>query len=357
MLAGRVYADPRAAVYVGDAVKRMAQLPADSVDCIVTSPPYFGLRDYGHEGQLGAESSLEEYVAGLVRVFDEAWRVLKPAGTLWLNLGDSYARTGGGGNGSSDGEVGRNGGHRKAPRSAGCEPSPGGADSETSARPRPATRAPAGIREKSLLGVPWRVALALQDRGWILRADVIWAKPNPMPESVRDRPTKAHEYVFMLTKSPRYYYDAAAVAEPVAPATIARLVGQDVEAQEGKALKPPRMGGSKYGDDDEAESRTKSGNDYTSGNSMRNRRTVWTIPPRGYKGAHFAVMPAELARVCIRASTPADGIVLDMFAGSGTVAEIALQEGKRTIAVELNADYLPLILERLAKGERGRPAL
>ena len=299
----------------GDCIARMRDLPDASIDAIVTSPPYYGLRDYGHGGQIGAEQTVDEYVARLVAVFAEVRRVLKQTGTLWLNLGDSYA------NDSKWG--GSTGG--KAAKSLHGSTGAGRAKRST------------GLPAKSLIGIPWRVALALQADGWVLRSDVIWSKPNAMPESVTDRPTKAHEYVFMLTKSPRYHYDAAAVAEPVAAATVARM-----------RTAPPRMGGSKHGASTATETRTKSGKPYAGGETRR-RRTVWSIPTAASGGAHFAVMPFELARVCILASTPPGGVVLDPFAGSGTTLEAAHLAGFESIGVELTPDYWPLIEARIER--------
>jgi DNA modification methylase len=248
-------------ILIGDVRKTLATLPAESVQCIVTSPPYYGLRDYGVDGQIGLEPTPEEYVAELVAVFREARRVLRADGVLWLNLGDSYAAGGNGGGNKNDTNVG-----------------------SLSAPPK---KAPLGYKQKDLLGIPWRVAFALQADGWWLRSECIWAKPNPMPESVTDRPTKAHEQVFMLTKSARYFYDAAAVAEA---------------ASENKPFASSSNGGEKA-----AALGQRGGNLGVPAHETRNRRTVWTIASQPFSGAHFATMPPDLAEICIKAGTSERG--------------------------------------------------
>jgi DNA modification methylase len=249
-------------------------MPSHSVTSIITSPPYFGLRDYGEDGQLGAEATVEQYVGNLVTLFRELRRVLADAGTLWLNLGDSYARGFGGGS-----------------------PGKKSASNAGSYQGRTPGKKPAGLNGKDLIGIPWRVALALQADGWILRSDIVWNKTNAMPESVADRPTKAHEYVFMFAKSPTYYYDAFAVKE----------IGAD-----GKP---------------------------------RNKRTVWSLPTQPFTGAHFATFPPALVEPCILASTPPSGVVLDPFSGSGTTGMVARNLGRSYVGIDLNADYLKLSLE------------
>ena len=268
----------------------------------VTSPPYYGLRDYGTAGQIGLEQTPAAYVAQIVAAMREVWRVLRDDGTLWLNIGDSYAN-----NGVSD--PSKVGGFTGARIRAGAK---GTMDS----RPR---AIPDGLKPKDLMGIPWRVAFALQDDGWYLRSDIIWAKPNPMPESVTDRPTKAHEYVFMLSKAPRYFYDAAAIAEPSGGAN-----GSSFTSEYDRETKP----GLGMGERKEA--------------ATRNARSVWTIATQPYSGAHFATMPPELARRCILAGSRPGDIVLDPFAGSGTTAMVALQNGRRAIGTELNPKYLRL---------------
>jgi len=329
-------------IYCGDCRDILPTLADGSVHCCVTSPPYWGLRDYGCDGQIGLERTPEEYVAALVAVFREVRRVLKDDGTLWLNLGDSYASSGTSGHQRLDvlGErLGCGGGHKHSSQDCGRAPTP------------------PGLKQKDLVGIPWRVAFALQADGWYLRQDIIWAKPNPMPESVTDRCTKSHEYVFLLAKSPRYYYDAEAVAEPVAATTVQRL-GQATLAQQAgsdrvpgktngpmKAV-PPRFGGNKYGDCDAEEHRTKSGNAYDLRDGRRNRRSVWTVATQPYSGAHFAVFPSALILPCILAGCPPGGVVLDPFGGSGTTGQVATGNGRRAILIELNPAYGRLAKDR-----------
>lgn len=273
----------------------------------VTSPPYFGLRDYGHDGQLGLEASPDEYVANLVEVFRCVRDVLRDDGTLWLNVGDSYARTGG-----TD---------RKVSASAKV-----GSTRNTLKQMSDRTRsAPSGLKDKDLIGIPWRVAFALQADGWYLRQEIIWAKPNPMPESVRDRRTKSHEQIFLLSKSPKYYFDHEAIREP-------EICGRML----GPALHPDAKSTNGNG----GLARRKS-------DGKRNKRSVWTIATRPYKGAHFATFPPALIEDCIRAGSPAGGVVLDPFMGSGTTAAVAKLHGRRYLGSELNPDYRPLIEERL----------
>jgi DNA modification methylase len=297
-------------IHCGDALEVLRTLPAGSVNCCVTSPPYYGLRDYGHAGQIGLEGAPAAYVARLVGVFREVRRVLADDGTLWLNLGDSYATRGG----------------------VSCR-SEGRAGFDENGRERRGQ--PAGFGHKQLMGIPWRVAFALQDDGWYLRQDIIWHKPNPMPESVRDRCTKAHEYLFLLSKRERYAFDADSIREPSARPDLA-----------GKSRNMRKRGAGETMRGDIG----REGIAYC--NPLgRNRRSVWTVPPRPYKGAHFAVMPAELVRPCIRAGCKPGGVVLDPFGGSGTVGQVAIEEGRRAVLVELNPDYVPLIRERIGKAE------
>jgi len=283
------FADDWTTLYVADVLDGLAELPDGSVHCCVTSPPYWGLRDYGTDGQLGLESTPEEYVENMVKVFREVRRVLRDDGTLWLNLGDSYynyrpMKKG-------DNRAHAFGTERDCFR---------GLPDDNSGTKR--GRVVAGLKEKDLVGIPWRVAFALQADGWWLRSDIIWAKPNPMPESVRDRPTKAHEYIFLLTKAERYFYDADAVAEP--------STGQ---------------------------------------NGTRNRRTVWTITTKPYPEAHFAVFPPELPEICIKAGCPEGGTVLDPFAGAGTTLMVALRLGRKSIGIEINGEYAKLSMKRIVQ--------
>ena len=326
-------------IHVGDCLDTLRRMPDGSVQCCVTSPPYWGLRDYGHDGQIGLESTPEAYVVRMVEVFREVRRVLRDDGTLWLNLGDSYAGGGKGGGGSFQ------------------EERPG-----WSARGRMDGH---GLKPKDLVGIPWRVAFAFQADGWYLRQDIIWHKPNPMPESVRDRCTKSHEYVFLLSKSERYYYDAEAVSEPVSVSTTARLSQPSLLLQAGSDRVPgktngpmkavgPRFGGDKYGDSDDSKHATKSGNVYQipDANGRRNRRSVWTITTKPFSGAHFAVMPPDLADPCIRAGCPEGGVVLDPFGGAGTVGLVADRLGRDAVLCELNPEYAELARRRIADDNR-----
>lgn len=311
-----------------DCLEGLRLMDEKTVDCCVTSPPYWGLRDYGNEKQLGLESTPEEYVENMVKVFREVRRVLKDNGTLWLNLGDSYCGTGSKGDWTDPKyKDGRNG--------------------QTVALNNKIQ----GLKSKDLVGIPWRVAFALQQDGWYLRQDIIWAKPNPMPESVTDRCTKSHEHIFLLSKSAKYYFDAEAIAEPVAQSTVERLA-QDIENQQGSERVPnktngtmkaaaPRYGGKKYTETPDKFNRTKSGNIYEF-RPMRNKRDVWTVTTQPCKEAHFATFPPKLIEPCILAGCPKDGIVLDPFMGSGTTAMVALQHGRNYIGFELNEEYIQI---------------
>lgn len=302
-------------IKTGDCVQSLKELADESVQCCVTSPPYFGLRDYGHDGQIGLEATPDEYVAKLVQVFREVRRVLKNNGTLWLNLGDSYATNGGAHGNRNDNQTGVGGRRTHAN---------GGGDQE-------ARRAPAGLKSKDLIGIPWRVAFALQADGWYLRQDIIWHKPNPMPESVLDRCTKAHEYVFLLSRSERYFYDNNAIAEPVAESSIKRLTQPKLESQSGSDRVPGKTNGPMK----------------AVGNpNSRNRRSVWTINTQGFEGAHFATFPETLPRICILAGSRAGDVVLDPFGGSGTTGQVALELGRSVLLCELNPDYVKLIRQR-----------
>jgi len=319
-----------ALIVQGDALDVLRALPDESIACCVTSPPYWGLRDYGVAGQIGLETTPDEYVARLVAVFSEVHRVPADDGTLWLNLGDSYASTSGlkvsGPQQSRDGRRGVLG-----PRS--LHPS-------ASRTVLSAFKDFGDLKPKDLVGIPWRVAFALQSAGWYLRADIIWAKGfsgdtragSCMPESARDRPTKAHEYVFLLTKSPRYWYDAGAVKET---------------AITGPHTKQRASFGAKRG---------------ATGNHLRDAdtivcdgtahvRSVWHFNPRGFKGAHFATMPITLASMCIRAGCKPGGVVLDPFTGAGTTALAALQRGRDFIGAELNPEYAEIARARIAEAQ------
>ena len=293
--------------HVGDCRAVLRAMAADGVrvQTCVTSPPYFGLRDYGVDGQIGLEPSPDAYVAQMVEVFRAVREVLAGDGTVWLNLGDSY--TGNGGQSPQTGPLFKG---RRRQRENIC------------LSPR---RAFEGLKRKELIGIPWRVALALQADEWYLRSDIIWHKPNPMPESVTDRPTKAHEYLFLLSKSERYYYDADAIREPDSGQDHPRNVLDRLEPTGG--LMSPHRGIRR------AEGRVGMG---------RNRRSVWTVPTTPFPGAHFACFPPALIEPCILAGSPAGGVVLDPFMGSGTTAQVATRLGRNFIGCELNPKYVEL---------------
>lgn len=312
------YQDAYTTLYHGDCRTVLAALPADSVHCVVTSPPYWGLRDYGHDGQIGLEQTPEQYVAEMVAVFREVRRVLRDDGVCWLNLGDSYAATTKGSGGAGKSTLGPNRDLQNIQFQ------------KMQAR----TFSLGVLKPKDLVGIPWRVAFALQADGWWLRQDIIWHKPNPMPESVTDRCTKAHEYIFLLTKSARYYYDAEAIREPMAQSTLAKHKNSKTTSARGAVCDAQRGGKDKQlvnGD-----GRFKNGEN-------RNRRSVWTVATQPYSGAHFATFPPKLIEPCILAGCPADGTVLDPFGGSGTTAEVAGGHGRKCVLVELNEEYCELI--------------
>ncbi|EGQ9125410.1 site-specific DNA-methyltransferase [Vibrio parahaemolyticus] len=260
-------------IFEGDALTVLRRIPSNTVRCVVTSPPYWGLRDYGIEDQIGLEQSMQQFIHRLVAVFSEIKRVLTPDGTLWLNIGDGY----------TSGNRGYRAPDKKNPaRAMGVRPD-----------------TPEGLKPKDLLGIPWRLAFALQDDGWYLRSDIVWNKPNAMPESVKDRPSRSHEYLFMFTKSERYFYDSEAAKEP---------------ADNGK---------------------------------LRNRRSVWNIKTKGFSGAHFATFPTELVRPCILSSSQPGDYVLDPFFGSGTVGVVCREESRNYLGIELNPEYISIAVDRL----------
>lgn len=291
------------------------------VNCIVTSPPYWGLRDYGVGGQLGNEKLPDEYVIRLVEILREAHRVLTGNGTLWLNLGDSYARNGG---------------------------TPGGGNRELlhmEGKQTRMTKIPpsSGLKEKDLVGIPWMVAFALRADGWYLRSDIIRQKPNPMPESVTDRPTRSHEHLFLLAKNQRYFYDSDAIAEPL------------TRPDEATRKTPGRFGGADKFIEASTQSRLHSGNAYVgTSNGKRNRRDVWNIAPQPYKGAHFATFPEKLVEPCILAGCPPDGVVLDPFCGTGTVGIVAHRLGRSFFGIDLKPEYLDLAAARFQKSVEAR---
>jgi len=294
-------------IQTGDCVAVMSGMPKESVHTCITSPPYFGLRDYGVDGQVGAEDTPHAFVEKLVEVFAAVRRILRDDGTVWLNLGDSYAaqRSGtampaetiaGGQSGQSVNGRGNRGRGDTAAASVDCKtrrPSGSG--------PAHRNAAAIGLKHKDLIGIPWRVALALQSDGWYLRQDIIWHKPNPMPESVRDRCTKSHEYIFLLSKSQKYYYDAEAIKE---------------QSKSGVATR-------------------------------RNKRSVWSVSTRPFKGAHFAVFPEELIYPCVIAGCPKGGTVFDPFTGSGTTGVVANRNGRNFIGCDLNPDYVKIAQDRI----------
>ena len=313
--------NPTSKIIVGDCLEVLRTLPDCSVQTCITSPPYWGLRDYGHDGQLGLERTPEEYVANMVAVFREVRRVLADDGVLWLNLGDSYA--GGGTIGRNDDE---------------SLPRPKGGHVIGSATPGPQGFRPKadGLKPKDLCGIPWRVAFALQADGWWLRQDIIWHKPNPMPESVTDRCTKAHEYIFLMTKSARYYYDAEAVAEPLA------------RPEEADRRTPAVFGGRDKFGEAKKQSRLHSGNEYTGTESgTRNKRSVWTVASQAFTGAHFATFPPALIEPCVLAGSREGDTVLDPFNGAGTTGLVALGRNRHYVGIEINPEYAEMARVRI----------
>jgi len=313
-------------IHVGDCLEVLRGMDSESVQCCVTSPPYWGLRDYGVEGQLGLEKTPDEYVGKMVEVFREVQRVLRDDGTLWLNLGDSYA---------GNGTIGRNDTTPEALNRRAIKYGTGtGTGSLVGSH---------GVRNqvdylkpKDLVGIPWRVAFALQADGWYLRQDIIWHKPNPMPESVRDRCTKAHEYIFLMSKSSRYYWDAGAVKEETG-----RLGGR-----------PRQFGATKQ----EGTLRQDIGNTFID-DGTRNRRSVWTVTTQPFKGAHFATFPPKLIEPCILAGSKPGDTVLDPFNGAGTTGLVAHRHGREYIGIELNPEYAAIAEARIRAEVEKTPLL
>ena len=299
----------------GDCRDILPTLSAASVQCCVTSPPYWGLRDYGCNGQLGLEATPEEYIAKMVGVFREVSRVLRDDSTLWLNIGDSYASSGTSGYQRLDelGErLGCGGGHKHSSQLSGRAPTP------------------PGLKPKDLCGIPWRLAFALQADGWYLRSDIIWHKPNPMPESVTDRPTKSHEYIFLLTKRASYFYDADAIREPAnRPEGPGNITPMYVPGERNGNNANIRGSLHKIGPLD-----------------VRNKRTVWTVATSPFSDAHFATFPPDLIKPCILAGSRVGDAVLDPFAGSGTVGLVATEYGRKSVLIELNPMYVAMIRDR-----------
>ena len=338
-------------ILVGDSLEQLKTLPDATVNTCVTSPPYYGLRDYGVDGQIGLEETPEHYINKLVELFREVKRVLRDDGTLWVNIGDSYASTSGEKSISPQTAylTGRAGGNAYAP----------GNKLDNLETQKTGCKNYGDCKPKDLIGIPWMLAFALRADGWYLRQDIIWAKPNPMPESVKDRCTNSHEYIFLLSKSKQYYYDAEAIAE------------KSTE-YERCLTNPPRFGGNKYGDDETEQTRTKSGKEWNptmggggtsfighKGNfkadgtpisgATRNKRSVWTVTTKPFKGSHFAVFPPDLIEPCILAGCPADGLVLDPFTGSGTTGVVALKNGRNFVGCELNPQYAEMAKERIKR--------
>ena len=317
----------RSRVEFGDCRDIMRQWAADGVkvQTCVTSPPYFGLRDYGHEGQIGLEQTPEAYIAAMVEVFRCVRDVLADDGTLWLNIGDSYAAQ-------------RGGTHQPAETLAGGK----GGMTDDGARVNrdrydgynPTRNAAAiGLKHKDLIGIPWMLAFALRADGWYLRQDIIWHKPNPMPESVRDRCTKAHEYIFLLSKSEKYFFDSDAVKEPAVTNDTRRPYGsKGANLLDARGLEAQGKGQQR----EDADGQT------------RNKRSVWTVTTKPYKGAHFATFPPDLIEPCILAGSKQGDVVLDPFMGSGTTAQVAVQYGRQYLGCELNPSYEPLQRSRLS---------
>lgn len=359
-------------IQCGDVRELIKGLPDNSIDCCVTSPPYYGLRDYGHPDQIGLEQTPEQYVAGMVQVFEQARRVLKPEGTLWLNLGDSYWG-GKGMNGNS--KARRTADERGAIQSGGT--------------PLQSMRALDGkhdhIKPKDLVGIPWMVAFALRSAGWYLRQDIIWHKPNPMPESVTDRCTKAHEYIFLLSKSQKYFYDHEAIKQDAKDAKddYRRLMQQKSDNKSNPSemvngLRPKSWNGSSFdkgktGEMKHTRGGRKSGNKERKPGSERgcpegtgsnvcgsvpwegmkaNKRSVWTVTTKPFKEAHFATFPEDLIVDCIKAGCPEGGVVLDPFMGAGTTALVSRKLGRNYVGFELNPEYINIGENRL-KTEMG----
>lgn len=339
---------PAGAVINADAAEGLRSICDGAIDCCVTSPPYFGLRDYGVDGQIGLEDTPHEYVSRLVEVFREVRRVLKDDGTLWLNIGDSYAGSGRGWNVKPSIQS-------KASAMRGSKPS-----------------VPRGCKPKDLIGIPWMLAFALREDGWYLRQEIVWHKPNPMPESVTDRCTKSHESIFLLSKSPKYRFDAEAIKENASGTSSRPQRRRAVELAEAAGLTAEHIAAIRSagitdsgkatvtqdgcGRNSErvavlaAEAKDALGGYYREFlmAPKRNKRDVWTVPVRPFKGAHFATFPPELIRPCILAGCPEGGTVLDPFGGSGTTAVVAAETGRRYVLIELNPEYAEMARSRVA---------
>ena len=305
----------------------MRTIPDNSVNCCVTSPPYFGLRDYGCDGQIGMEETPDAFISKLVAVFREVKRVLKDDGTLWVNIGDSYAAQRGGTSMPAETLAGGTSGK-------GDEDAHRGHGGKSGHAHRNASKI--GLKHKDLIGIPWMLAFALRADGWYLRQDIIWHKPNPMPESVTDRCTKSHEYIFLLTKSSKYYFDNDSIRTPLKPVTQERVKSgwncerANISKDGAQGIKVEKTG-TRFAPEKGA-----------------NKRSVWKVATHSYKEAHFATYPPELITPCILAGCPEGGTVLDPFGGSGTTAQVALQHRRNAILCELNPEYVKIIEKRLA---------
>lgn len=329
-------------IYQGDALEILKTLPDGIINTCVTSPPYYGLRDYGVNGQIGLEETPEEYIERLVEVFREVKRVLRDDGTLWVNIGDTYCST-------APGTMGDNLHIKEA------------LEATKRARKTMRPKLPEGMKPKDLMGIPWMLAVALRADGWYLRQDIIWVKPNPMPESVTDRCTKSHEYIFLLSKSRNYYFDAEAIKEPCVgfnndpvAGSIGAFGPPQTRRRKGNA-RTFRGGGAytrwkSFGNSIPAE-RESHGN-VSNETGLRNKRSVWNVATTGSKEAHFATFPPDLIKPCIIAGSPAGGIVLDPFMGSGTTGMVARQNGRHYIGIELNADYIEMAENRIFEATR-----
>jgi len=327
-------------IICGDALAVLRTIPDETVNTCITSPPYFGLRNYGVEGQIGLETSPEEYISRLVDIFREVRRVLRSDGTLWVNIGDSY--NGYKGNAKSD----TNGSNYVGFRNQPARVSKYGLECKN-------------MKPKDLIGIPWQLAFALRTDGWYLRQDIIWSKPNPMPESVTDRCTKSHEYIFLLSKSLKYYYDNETIKEPVAEATIGRMKRgisdshKNINGAPGQTphtMNKPRLNMKNVQYDGQPSNsfhinRANGGTDKKY--EKRNKRSVWTVSTKPYKGAHFATFSIELITPCILAGCPPNGVILDPFVGSGTTAVAALTNNRNYIGIDLNPEYCELARKRI----------
>ena len=392
-MTAETFLDGRVTLHIGDVRDKLREMPPDHFDCAVTSPPYWGLRDYGVDGQLGMEGSLGEHVSVMVDVFREVKRVLKPTGTLWLNYGDSYAASPNGRSAADIKLLGtddrtyrdkpfstigpifvRNGGqvpdNKNIKARAGQSGNKGNGASDFQGR----ILAGGYLKPKDLCGIPWRVAFGLQDDGWWLRQDIIWAKPNPMPESVTDRCTKAHEYIFLMSKSANYHFDADAIAEAVTASTVQRLSQPNLENQIGSDRVPGKTNGNmkavgrasgnkSYKFVTEYEIADNGERHRTAAGLMkiadiaydtRNKRSVWTVATAPFSEAHFATFPPALIEPCILAGCPLGGKVLDPFGGSGTTGLVAAQLGRTATLIELNPEYAVLARARIEAAFMGK---